>query len=591
MALQLRRGTDAQRRQTVFSIGELIYATDTQRVYVGDGVTQGGINLQSNTELRDLEDVDIAAYTPIGIALISADGAGNVEVTTDGNHDTPLGAFVRVSAVESSVLNGVFEVISVQSAVKYTLAGPIALVAENDDSGTVQRQGSNLSANSLLKYSITTDKWEATTAGFDLLDDVDLSGLQDGDRLEYDSTSSQWLAVRGQIGEINDVTLTSTAANDVLVWDGAGWVNQANNISNLGDVNAGSLVEGSGLEYNSGTWRPRTHIRARVDGYENDTYLGFEADGYDSKNDDTYMFVTHPSTNDFKWGTSSLECDGRGKIKVTTAQGAPVFRTDKWTVQFWMKTNDTTYGTFSSTRRMIANLDTDDDSQGGFCIGRRMAFSAYRPNDIGTENSGSITLSTKADNAAYWLCSTGAIQIADNQWHHILFQHEGGGTYACFVDGVLARRENRLTVASDFVNHGGYNFGARATDDAGSQYGFLGFMDDISMLKGVALYEGLNSFTVPWYPQQGYTGYRGDSIDRLGDVATSGTATVGSFLQYDGLKWIPASLGRGDGGNFNDGTVLGPFASNIYGGGEFDAGGEDLPWEQTVATIDGGSFD
>ena len=42
MALQLRRGTDAERKLATFSVGEIIYTTDTKKVFVGDGTTVGG---------------------------------------------------------------------------------------------------------------------------------------------------------------------------------------------------------------------------------------------------------------------------------------------------------------------------------------------------------------------------------------------------------------------------------------------------------------------------------------------------------------------------------------------------------------------
>jgi len=39
----VRRGTDAERQLTTLTEGELGYCIDTQRVYVGDGVTPGGV--------------------------------------------------------------------------------------------------------------------------------------------------------------------------------------------------------------------------------------------------------------------------------------------------------------------------------------------------------------------------------------------------------------------------------------------------------------------------------------------------------------------------------------------------------------------
>ena len=43
MALRIRRGTDPQRSGKTFESGEIVWATDTQQLWVGDGLTQGGI--------------------------------------------------------------------------------------------------------------------------------------------------------------------------------------------------------------------------------------------------------------------------------------------------------------------------------------------------------------------------------------------------------------------------------------------------------------------------------------------------------------------------------------------------------------------
>jgi len=75
MALRLRRGTDAQ-RQTLDGVslpvpaeGELIYTTDTKKLYVGDGSTAGGIAVDvanSDLSIDALSDVDITSTPPTG---------------------------------------------------------------------------------------------------------------------------------------------------------------------------------------------------------------------------------------------------------------------------------------------------------------------------------------------------------------------------------------------------------------------------------------------------------------------------------------------------------------------------------------------
>ena len=48
MALQIRRGTDTERQGVVFALGELVYTTNTQKLYVGDGLTMGGVDIMAN---------------------------------------------------------------------------------------------------------------------------------------------------------------------------------------------------------------------------------------------------------------------------------------------------------------------------------------------------------------------------------------------------------------------------------------------------------------------------------------------------------------------------------------------------------------
>ena len=60
MPLRIRRGTNQDRTGFTPLEGELIYTTDTKRVYVGDGVTEGGVQITSNVVFNNLEtDLDL----------------------------------------------------------------------------------------------------------------------------------------------------------------------------------------------------------------------------------------------------------------------------------------------------------------------------------------------------------------------------------------------------------------------------------------------------------------------------------------------------------------------------------------------------
>ena len=50
MALQIRRGTDSQRQGITPAEGELIYTTDTDKLYIGDGSTAGGIEVSGGVD-------------------------------------------------------------------------------------------------------------------------------------------------------------------------------------------------------------------------------------------------------------------------------------------------------------------------------------------------------------------------------------------------------------------------------------------------------------------------------------------------------------------------------------------------------------
>jgi hypothetical protein len=63
MALKLRRGTDLQRQQITPQEGELLYTTDTKKLYVGDGSQAGGNKVAPVTTADIAEDSGYKFYT------------------------------------------------------------------------------------------------------------------------------------------------------------------------------------------------------------------------------------------------------------------------------------------------------------------------------------------------------------------------------------------------------------------------------------------------------------------------------------------------------------------------------------------------
>lgn len=95
MALRLRRGTDAERQLITPLEGELIYATDTKSLYVGDGETIGGVLIAASgevsntvgglldTDLAGLQDGDVLVYNGLTNEWINQQSALEIDDLTD----------------------------------------------------------------------------------------------------------------------------------------------------------------------------------------------------------------------------------------------------------------------------------------------------------------------------------------------------------------------------------------------------------------------------------------------------------------------------------------------------------------------------
>jgi hypothetical protein len=61
MAIKLRRGLESERTTVLFEQGEIVYVTNTKKVYIGDGLTMGGNLVTGEELLTALDDVIISS--------------------------------------------------------------------------------------------------------------------------------------------------------------------------------------------------------------------------------------------------------------------------------------------------------------------------------------------------------------------------------------------------------------------------------------------------------------------------------------------------------------------------------------------------
>jgi len=76
MALKIRKGTNADRLLTTFALGELVYTTDTNQLFVGDGTTTGGVLIgpAGSAALSLGGDLTLNGYNIVGNGNIDING-------------------------------------------------------------------------------------------------------------------------------------------------------------------------------------------------------------------------------------------------------------------------------------------------------------------------------------------------------------------------------------------------------------------------------------------------------------------------------------------------------------------------------------
>jgi hypothetical protein len=83
--IKLRRGLDSERKTITFDTGEIIYSTDKQKTFIGDGITQGGVVVGNHTTIGTIPSPSAVAFDTyydkvncITYVLSTQNGADNI---------------------------------------------------------------------------------------------------------------------------------------------------------------------------------------------------------------------------------------------------------------------------------------------------------------------------------------------------------------------------------------------------------------------------------------------------------------------------------------------------------------------------------
>ena len=186
MALKLRRGTNAQRLGITFAEGELVYITDSKKLYIGDGASQGGNLVSGMNNLLEDQTPQLGGNLDLnGNNII---GTGNVNIT--GSLTVTTG-FLAVDTKGSVFAND-------SGLLVDGIAGKLVLA--NNALGDLGNVAATAPTDGqVLKWNNSASQWQpqADSTGTQLLNtltDVNAGSPQNLQALVWDSGTSKWIA-------------------------------------------------------------------------------------------------------------------------------------------------------------------------------------------------------------------------------------------------------------------------------------------------------------------------------------------------------------------------------------------------------------
>jgi hypothetical protein len=215
MALKLRRGPATDRLNGFIpAVAELIFDTTTSSLYIGDGVTPGGVAVGGDGVLSDLLDVDLIAYNPTNLSNVEISGSTVLILTTVEAHGIAAGEEFVLYSTALSGYNGslVADVVPDSTTIQVTIpaaidAGPLS------DLGNVTKVGYNLNSGTLLSYNSSTGKWVPLAPP-----------VVNNSLFVYDTGASGWSNTTFELGSIGGVDLTVPPnLNETLTYNGTSW--------------------------------------------------------------------------------------------------------------------------------------------------------------------------------------------------------------------------------------------------------------------------------------------------------------------------------------------------------------------------------
>jgi len=344
----------------------------------------------------------------------------------------------------------------------------------------------------------------------------------------------------GEVPQAADLEVAEIAVNTA---DGKLFVKHTDDtikeISGTGGGSGLPAVGNSGdvLAVSDGDWTPKP-LTALLEGsvITADIHLDFDGPGDIPVMNASGMSSTFPSL-DPKWGTGGASFTRASQDFLQGSWPTGAVGTQVWTLSFWVKTTDTDYSS-NTGKRIIAPVSGTNLANGFQILREPKGGTTYTPHG---DNAQGAFVMTPGGNTASYLVSTRTLDLADGDWHFLVFQHEGGGVYSCFVDGSLTERRTAAAPVN-FGQNGGFFIGKRQDNNVDCY--FDGSLDNFVLEIG-SIMSSSSTVAVP----DGPVGLAEDNgpgigIGSLADVDTETTApTDGQSLVWvdANSRWEPVS--------------------------------------------------
>ena len=230
MALQIRRGTAAEVSSNSFApaIGEPLYVTDEQRLYIGDGATEKGNAIGGVNDIDQLTSVSLITES-IGTISSYSVSSNVATVNLALAKGYTVGLSVTIADTTVSALNNTHVITAIPSANQFSFALTNPDVANTTITGTVTPQ---IKDGDVLYWDAGANTWENHSLELEDLSDIDFTTAPTTDDvLKYDGTSfvPGGIDIVGdtspQLGghlDTNNFSITSLGTNDINLDPGTG---------------------------------------------------------------------------------------------------------------------------------------------------------------------------------------------------------------------------------------------------------------------------------------------------------------------------------------------------------------------------------